>query len=152
MANARFERFADSQEVHVDSDGERSTPKLKILVIDDEAPIRRALRRLLQLKGYEVHEAENGAQGMRMMAEQACDLVITDMVMPEKEGVETCMELRKFYPKVPFISICGAPSAATYLQVANKLGAVAMIAKPFSSAEIFEAIDLARQRIEADED
>ena len=67
----------------------------RILIIDDEAPVRDLLRQMLEKEGYEVVEAREGDIGIRLFRENPADLIITDILMPEKEGIETILELRK---------------------------------------------------------
>jgi CheY-like chemotaxis protein len=103
--------------------------RARILVVDDEAAVRRLLRRILERDGYEVLEAANG----RLAVEQICagpvDLVITDLVMPEQEGIETIQQLRRDYPALGIIALSGA-GQGTYLAVTAALGADRSLAKP----------------------
>jgi YesN/AraC family two-component response regulator len=80
---------------------------VKILIIDDEAPIRKMLKQLLERNEYEVLEAVNGNQGIKLFNEQDPDLIISGLIMPEKEGLETIRELKKSNPDVPIIAISG---------------------------------------------
>lgn len=79
----------------------------RILVIDDEPQVRAMLRQMLEREGYEVVEAEEGEEGMRRYREQPVDLVITDILMPQKEGIETIRALRRTNPGVKIIAISG---------------------------------------------
>jgi DNA-binding response OmpR family regulator len=123
--------------------------KLKrILVIDDEATALDLLRRILEEEGYEVFLASNGAEGIKLFRSQPCDLVITDMVMPVKDGLQTILDLRKEVPDLPFIAISGGGtiSKERYLTVAGYLDKVVTIAKPFAVGDILAAVaDLLRQ-------
>jgi DNA-binding response OmpR family regulator len=113
-----------------------------ILVIDDDEVIRALLRDFLERDGYEVMEAENGKIGLKLLRENGADLVITDLIMPEKEGIETIRELRKDFSDVKIIAISGggAIGPETYLQMAKSMGAHRVFGKPFSLQEISEAI------------
>lgn len=113
-----------------------------ILVIDDDEVIRSLLRDLLERYGYEVMEAENGKIGLKLLRENGADLVITDLIMPEKEGIETIRELRRDFSDVKIIAISGggAIGAETYLQMAKSMGAHRVFGKPFQLQEMLEAI------------
>ena len=79
-----------------------------ILVIDDEERIRRALRMLLERAGYRVREARGGQDAIRLWREEEGDLVITDIHMPDEDGIETILELRALSPRVPIIAVSGS--------------------------------------------
>jgi DNA-binding response OmpR family regulator len=113
----------------------------KILIIDDDPQLRRYLGALLRRLKYEVLEAEEGEQGMKLLKSDPSDLVITDIVMPGKEGVETIREIRKIHPGVKIIAISGSGTGGDlYLPVAKKLGADVTLAKPFSAEQLIEAV------------
>ncbi len=119
-----------------------------ILVIDDEADIRDLCRRILSQAGYQVIEAPDGNVGMRLYRENRPDLIITDIIMPEKEGIETIMELRREFPAVRIVAISGggqATTGATCLHLAKSLGAVKALAKPFTKSEL---LDVVREALE----
>ncbi len=105
----------------------------RILLIDDDQTLRRALRLSLEQSGYTVTDAEDGGQGLRAFAAQPAELVITDIIMPDVEGMETIRELRKLSPAVPVIAISGGGRITSddYLHMAKLLGASAILAKPF---------------------
>ena len=92
--------------------------------------------------GFEVVEAANGVEGLSHYRERPTDLVITDIMMPEKEGVQTISELRRDFPGVRIIAISGGGRdvARDYLPVAARLGACRTVAKPFTRQEILEAV------------
>ena len=115
---------------------------VQILVIDDDKNIRSLLRDFLERDGYAVMEAENGKIGLELLRENGADLVITDLIMPEKEGIETIRELRKDFSDVKIIAISGggAIGPETYLQMAKKMGAHRVFEKPFNLQEMSEAI------------
>lgn len=114
----------------------------RILIIDDDKPMRSMLRQTLERAGYQVQEAANGMEGIKSYRDQPPDLVITDLVMPEKEGIETIVELRKENPPPRIIAISGGGriSAGDYLHIATKLGVQHTLAKPFSRDEILETV------------
>ena len=118
-------------------------PMARILLIDDDDSLRTALRLTLTHFGHTVIEARNGKEGMQLFPHAAADLVITDIVMPEKEGLEVLMELRTQVPPVKVIAISGGGrvSPDDYLRIAEKMGAAKVLAKPFSNADLMAAID-----------
>ncbi|BBO92410.1 response regulator [Desulfosarcina ovata] len=105
----------------------------RILVIDDDDTIRLSLRLTLEDADYDVAEAANGEEGLALMRAGSFDLVITDIFMPEKEGIETIDEIRRNYPDTKIISISGGgrmdPDA--YLDIAERVGADQSLSKPF---------------------
>jgi CheY-like chemotaxis protein len=113
-----------------------------ILVIDDDIEILNTLCRILEREGYDVLAASDGNEGLKFCRQQRVDLVITDLVMPEKEGIETIMELRCDFPHVPIIAMSGGGRIApeNYLHMAQMLGAQRTLRKPFTPKEMLEAI------------
>ncbi|MBU1567041.1 MAG: response regulator [Proteobacteria bacterium] len=114
----------------------------RILVIDDEATALDLLKKILEGEGYEVSVAVNGQEGLEIFRRQPCDLVITDMVMPVKDGLQTILELRKEAPDLPVIAISGGGtiSKERYLTVAGYLERVITLAKPFSVEAVVNAV------------
>ena len=115
----------------------------RILLIDDDDAFRTMLRLTLTHFGHAVTEARNGKEGLKIYAAAGTDLVITDIVMPEKEGLEVLMALWQRQPPVKVIAMSGGGrvSAATYLQSATLLGAARVLEKPFSNDDLLTAID-----------
>ena len=115
----------------------------RILLIDDDDTVRTMLCLTLAHFGHTVIEARNGEEGLRLFPLANVDLVITDIVMPEKEGFEVLVELRTRHPSMKVIAISGGGQggAVDYLRVAKLLGAAKVLAKPFSSAELMAAVD-----------
>ncbi len=114
----------------------------RILVIDDEPTALDLLRRILEMNGYEVLSAVNGQKGVELFQQCPCDMVITDMVMPVKDGLQTILDLRTLAPKLPVIAISGGGtiSKERYLAVAGYLDNVITIAKPFAIEDITGAV------------
>ena len=114
----------------------------RILVIDDEPSVRELLYAMLIEEGYEVVEAADGKTGMRLFKESPADLVITDLIMPEKEGIETIMDLRREYPHVKIIAMSGGGiiQAEDYLGMARGVGADRVFEKPFGVADMLKAV------------
>jgi len=111
---------------------------MRVLVIDDDEQIRKLLRQVMEWAGHEVIEAADGREGMFKQRKQQADLVITDLIMPEQEGLETITLLKKEYPLVKIIAISGGgrigPDA--YLPAAQELGADRVFSKPFDVREL----------------
>ena len=115
----------------------------RILIIDDEDLVRFTLRQILERTGHEVLEAENGRQGIALHRASPADVIITDIIMPEQEGVETIIELRRDYPAVEIIAVSGGGRIGSreYLELARKFGARHVFAKPFDQRELLRAVD-----------
>ena len=115
----------------------------RILIIDDDDSVRAMLRLTLAHHGHTVIEARNGKEGLERFAPAAADLLITDIVMPEQEGLGVLMELRKRQPPVKIIAISGGgqQSAVDYLHMAKLLGATKVLAKPFSNEALMAAVN-----------
>ena len=103
----------------------------RILVIDDDADMRTLLAQTLQSAGHEVVLAADGKEGVEQYRTQPVDLVITDMYMPIQQGLDTIVQLRKEAPTVRIIAMCGKSTAMPMLSAAQRLGAVAVLQKPF---------------------
>ncbi len=114
----------------------------RILVIDDDVQVRQMLKQMLQRAGYEVVDAADGAEGIKLYRDEPTDLVITDIIMPEKEGIETIMELNRDFPDVKIIAISGGGriDSRDYLEMARKWGTDRTFSKPFDRAQLLEAI------------
>jgi DNA-binding response OmpR family regulator len=115
----------------------------RILLIDDDPAVRRMLRLTLCHFGHEVIEACDGNEGLKRFQDEEIDLVITDIVMPGKEGLEVLMDLRKRQPPVIVIAISGGDRRRTggYLHTAQLMGASRVLEKPFPSEVLIEAIN-----------
>jgi len=115
----------------------------RILIIDDEPTALDLLHRIVSAAGYDTVLAANGEEGLARFHEEQCDLVITDMVMPVKDGLQTILDLRAEAPNLPVIAISGGGtiSKERYLAVAGYLEKVITIAKPFPISAITDAIE-----------
>lgn len=111
-----------------------------ILVIDDEPQVLDMVERLLKSAGHEVIQAEDGLQALKRQRERPADLVVTDLFMPNQEGLETIIHFRNLFPEVPIIAMSGKPAGPTMLSIAQKLGTVAVFQKPFNAAEMLKAV------------
>jgi DNA-binding response OmpR family regulator len=115
---------------------------MKILVIDDDYLVRYTLARILQSQGYEVVTAADGESGMTVFRSAAPDLVITDIIMPEQEGIQTIRQMRRERPDAKIIAISGGSRFGDLdvLEIAIKLGADDAISKPFDAAELLSRV------------
>jgi DNA-binding response OmpR family regulator len=113
-----------------------------ILVIDDEEQIRTLLQRVFQMQGHSVVTADNGAVGLKLLMQEKFDLVITDIFMPEKEGLETIVEIKREFPAVKILAMSGGDSKGNdYLPMVKPLGADASLLKPFRNEEIINLVN-----------
>lgn len=116
---------------------------MRILLIDDEPMVRKSVRRMLEHLGHAVVEAENGRVGLRELMESRFDIVVTDIVMPEVEGIEILTTVRQRYPSLGAVAISGNGHASAFkaLEFARRLGATVALEKPFTCAALARAID-----------
>jgi DNA-binding response OmpR family regulator len=114
----------------------------RILVIDDDPVARVTIQTILEEEGYSVTCAEDGRRGLAAFRESRPDLVVTDIVMPGKEGIETILELRSIWPDGPIIAISGGGriGKGDFLKMAKTCGADAVLAKPFEPAELLALV------------
>ncbi|MBF0134183.1 MAG: response regulator [Magnetococcales bacterium] len=116
---------------------------VRILIIEDERQVREVLKQILEKAGYEVETAEDGRMGVQQFRKCPAELVITDILMPNKNGLETIEELIGLNPELPIIAISGGgpgEKAQFALDVAKMCGAIRVLAKPFSRKEILETV------------
>jgi len=116
--------------------------RIKILIIDDDVNIRKTLKKLLLVSGYDVCEAQNGKVGLDLFRENNVDLVITDMLMPEKSGAEVIMELKTEYPDVKIIAMSGYGDELPdeFMDLPEGLNADSILPKPFRLHELQSTI------------
>jgi len=121
----------------------------RILLVDDDESFRAALTKLLLLKGFSVETASDGRDGLRKFRSTQFDVIILDVWMPEKDGLETLIEIRRDLPSAKVIVMSGAGSIGITkpLDTALRLGALAVIAKPFKSEELLDTISRALERV-----
>jgi CheY-like chemotaxis protein len=115
----------------------------RILVIDDEELIRETIRMKLEQSGHVVTEAANGVEGLRALEDGLFDLVVTDIIMPEQEGIETIRKIRHRDPLVAIIAISGGGRGRNYqfLDIAKKLGANEALSKPFTGSQLLALVE-----------
>ena len=114
----------------------------RILIIDDEVIIRDLLVNMLEREGHETATASSGKAGMKIQREYPADLIITDIIMLEKVGLETIMELRRNFHDVKLIAMSGGIriDSETFLQIAKTMGAIKTIAKPIYRNEMLKTV------------
>lgn len=114
----------------------------RLLIIDDDDLLREVLATALVQAGHIVLQARNGRQGAELFRVEPADLVITDLIMPDREGLETIIALHRELPALPIIAMSGGTAhSKLYLDTATKLGARRTLAKPFAPAALLRAID-----------
>ena len=113
-----------------------------ILVIDDEKLARFTLRKILEQAVHKVIEAANGTEGIKSFQTQPCDLIITDIIMPDMEGIETIVEFKRQSPQTPIIAMSGGGRTRNldFLKLAQQRGADQIIAKPFTPDELLSVV------------
>ena len=113
----------------------------RILIVDDEITFRSVVATALTQKGYSVSEAEDGRTALAVLKSEAVDLVITDVLMPEQDGLEVIMNVRDANNPIPIIAITGHPEKADlYLRLAKALGAQRVLEKPFRMEALLGAV------------
>lgn len=125
-------------ETVVSSSGSAARPA-RILIVDDDADVRLVLRRMLEPDGYEIAEAIHGREALETFSHRAYDLLITDLIMPEQEGIETIQTFHQLYPKVKIIAISGA-YGTDYLRIAKHLGAHEVMQKPLRLEAVLNTV------------
>lgn len=115
----------------------------RILVIDDQSLVREAIIVALEGAGHDVSEADNGDQGIALQKERPFDIIITDILMPVKEGIETIIQLKDEFKSLKIIAISGGGRGKDidYLKLAKSLGANKALSKPFTNEELLLAVD-----------
>jgi CheY-like chemotaxis protein len=115
----------------------------RILVIDDDDVLRAAVCRTLSAQGHTVEDADDGAAGMARLVAHVPDLVITDVFMPGRDGIETLIEIRKSFPQLKVIVMSGGDSSGliNLLEDAKLLGAALTLPKPFTPEDLLKAVD-----------
>lgn len=116
---------------------------MTILIIDDDQSLRDSLRRTLRREGYTVVEAAEGGEGLKVLKSHPVDVVLVDLFMPGKEGLETIAELRRSHPGIKIIAMSGGGEKGhmDVLKAAKLMGARRTLAKPFSREDLIEALD-----------
>jgi len=111
----------------------------RVLVVEDEAMLRTLIRQVLEEHAYIVTEAENGEEALAMLGVFAFDLVITDIFMPVRDGIETIRTVRRCWPQVKLLAMSGWQS--NYLLAARDFGTHSVLAKPFGERDLLRAVE-----------
>jgi len=116
-----------------------------ILIIDDDPWVVKIFQQILEAEGHKITTAANGQEGLNQFRQAQTDLVITDMVMPIKDGLKLIMELEREFPNVPVIAISGGGiiDAERYLTLAESIGTKRTLTKPISKQELVDAVNAA---------
>jgi len=119
----------------------------KILLVEDDDDVREMVFQILTREGYQVTQTDNGRKALEVFEEEPADLVITDLIMPEKEGLEMIRDLMQQYTGVRIIAISGGGrlDPGDYLRTARVFGARKTIHKPFGRTELLEAVETVLQ-------
>lgn len=114
-----------------------------ILVIDDEGSVRDTIRLMLEQRGHHIHTVSEGGTGIMYVAASSVDLVITDMLMPGQEGIETIRNLRRRSTDLPILAISGGGRTGFHeaLEAARLFGANETLSKPFDMQQLFDKVD-----------
>ncbi len=115
----------------------------KILLIEDDMQFQSFVEEVLKAEGYQVFLAEDGIQGSQMVKEVIPDLIITDLLMPQKDGVRLITEIKSSHPQIPIIAMSGGSSffSPAFLEAAATLGASETLPKPFLGEQLLELVD-----------
>lgn len=114
-----------------------------VLIVDDEEAIRRLIRETLEQAGYHVHEASDGKEGLARYRQSPADLVIMDILMPDQDGLESILTLRREFPKARIVAITGGSDMIgilNFLDVARMLGARRTLQKPFEMKQLLDTV------------
>lgn len=111
-----------------------------VLIADDDSMVRGFLRAVLERAGFRTLEATDGRDVLRTLQNEPADLVLMDLVMPDKDGMETIIELRRDRPEMPVIAMSGAAGGSAYLVAASLLGARAVLAKPIDAPTLLDRV------------
>ena len=117
-----------------------------ILVIDDSRSTLETVALMLVTAGHQVRCCADGKHAQQMMEHEAFDLVVTDIFMPEQDGLEIIREARRLQPKVPVLAMSGISGTLDMLPVAQRLGACQLLRKPFSTTDLLAAVEMALAR------
>ena len=114
---------------------------MRVLVMDDEKDMRKFIKEILEAADYEVVVAADGAEGLRQYQSSPIDLVVVDLFMPNREGLETIKALRQRSQELPIIAMSGDALALSLLSIARRIGATEVLQKPFLPEDLLEAIE-----------
>jgi CheY-like chemotaxis protein len=114
-----------------------------ILIVDDEVALRKNLGLVLTRKGHFIREASNGREALHLIADKLPDLLVTDLFMPVKDGIEIIREVRRLHPQLPIIAMSGGLKGDqdVFLKMAEHMGVKATLSKPFSIQDFQAAVE-----------
>lgn len=115
--------------------------KRKILVVDDEKDVLEAVRDILEIEGYSVITAEDGKAGTELLRELLPELILTDVVMQDMEGIEFMKAVHRQNKEIPIVVMSGHPVGTKFFKAAELFGAKATLLKPFSKSELLQVIE-----------
>lgn len=126
-----------------DIPAENSRKPVRVLIIDDDELVRQTLETALKQSGFTVFTAADGRLGLGALKRDPVDVVFTDIYMPEKEGIETIVEMRRDHPGVKIVAMSGGGDVGSMpvLQLAEMVGADKILTKPFTPSDMERAID-----------
>ena len=115
----------------------------RILIVEDDRLLRETISEIFSNEGFEVYAADNGDTGILMQRTQNVDLIITDILMPHKDGLEVIMSIRKEFPNTKIIAISGGGrvNSKDYLHIAEKFGCHGTFSKPFDNIELLDKVN-----------
>jgi CheY-like chemotaxis protein len=117
--------------------------KRRVLLVDDEEAVAKGFARALEAAGYETEHAGNGLEALRALERSRFDAMVTDVFMPERDGLEAIREVRRLYPEMGIVAVSGGfgtTDVAVWLKVARALGARCVLKKPVSNADLLQAV------------
>ena len=117
----------------------------RILVVDDDELTRQVIHQMVETLGHQATSAASGSEALNACREHSFDLVVTDLLMPDQDGIELIRELHRLRPELRILAVSGGGqvTATNYLTSARMLGAVGVLAKPFSRTDLREALERA---------
>lgn len=126
----------------------------RILIVDDEDNVQFVLAQALRKQGHEILTARDGDDALRTLSSEKVDLVVTDLIMPNREGLETIQDIRLNWPDVKIVAMSGGGRSRNtkILALARKLGAHTILKKPFPMAEIVRTVDMLLERTDSEGD
>jgi len=121
----------------------------RILIIDDDKFVRTSIRAVLECAGHEVSDVGDADSGIDQQRQDPFDVVIVDLVMPQKEGLETIRELKQDFPDLPIVAISGGGVIVkkSFIQAATVFGATTTLEKPFGGEQLLNAIETAMRSV-----
>jgi CheY-like chemotaxis protein len=118
---------------------------MRVLIVDDSAGLREIMRIGLQARGYEVAQAADGREALKLQRERPADVIVTDLFMPEMDGIETLEVVKHEFPDTPVVAMSGVPTrtGTDFLEIAHELGAALVLRKPFTIPDLVAAVEQA---------